>query len=69
MTDCKRLEKCLFFNNKLDNMPKLAERYKNKFCKGDCKNCARYIVAEATGSCPNDLFPNQIERVEKIINK
>ncbi|MFX1340778.1 MAG: hypothetical protein ACFFDK_19365 [Promethearchaeota archaeon] len=70
MPECKLIKNCPFFHNKMENMPSIAELYKKKYCQGDNVNCARFKVFNALGrsEVPIDLFPNQIERVSKIIN-
>jgi len=53
------------------NMPGTAEIYKKKYCAGEYADCARYLVFKAIGRehVPKDLFPNQQEKVQKIIDK
>ncbi len=46
MADCICLPKCLFFNDKMENMPSMAQMYKAKYCIGDKSKCARYMVFE-----------------------
>ena len=69
MADCELLKGCLFFNDKIHNMPTLAEQFKEKYCRGDNSNCARYMTCKALGreKVPPDLFPNQLERAKGII--
>ncbi len=69
MTDCELLEKCIFFNDKMANMPGMAALYKRQYCQGDNSGCARYIVFQALGRerVPADLFPNDVERAEQIV--
>jgi hypothetical protein len=70
MADCELIDGCMFFNNKMQNMPATAGLVKDKFCKGDFASCARYRVYKALGrpSVPQDLYPQQSEKVEMIIN-
>ncbi|MDD3620535.1 MAG: hypothetical protein PHX57_14195 [Desulfobulbaceae bacterium] len=69
MPDCELIHQCIFFNNKMRNYPAIAELLKRKFCKGTFTTCARYMVYKVKGraSVPTDLFPPEIEKVEKII--
>ena len=69
--DCELIQKCIFFNNKMQDMPATADIIKNKFCKNDFKTCARYKIAKSLGreKVPADLFPQQAELAEKIINE
>ena len=69
MADCEKLATCPFFNDKLANMPTVAELYKKNYCHGDSGECARYIVAVKLGSdrVPADLFPNMTARARNIV--
>jgi len=69
MADCECLATCIFFNDKMANMPGTADLYKARYCKKDNANCARYMVFKAVGKTkvPTDLFPNDVEKVKGII--
>ena len=69
MADCEVLGGCPFFNDKMANMPGTASAFKRKYCQGDNRSCARYMVLKALGKpkVPADLFPNQGDRAKKII--
>jgi hypothetical protein len=69
MADCKYIEKCPFFHDKMQNMPSMANTYKKNFCQGDYEACARYMVCSSLGkpSVPADLFPNQQAKAKEII--
>ena len=69
MADCKLLEKCLFFNDKMPGDSAVGELYKTKFCKGDCSNCARFVVAIKLGreKVPTNLYPNMLDRANQLI--
>ena len=71
MVDCKNLSGCIFFNDKMPNMPITADLFKKQFCKNNYKACARFIVGITLGKSngPNDLFPNQNEKVENLIKR
>lgn len=71
MRDCKNLSGCIFFNNKMENMPVTADLFKQAFCRKNYEECARFMVANALGkhSVPKDLFPNQDERARNLISK
>jgi hypothetical protein len=71
MADCEKTSGCLFFNDKLANMPSLAAMMKERYCKGDFSKCARYIVCTALGKekVPEDLFPAMLERANQIIRQ
>ncbi len=69
MTDCEMLEKCVFFNDKMANMPSTSELIKLRYCKGDSGECARFLVCKALGRerVPLDLFPNHTDRAQEMI--
>ena len=68
---CELLDGCLFFNDKMADMPAVAEIYKKNYCRGDSSECARLVVARAIGrpNVPKDLFPNQAWRVKEILEQ
>lgn len=70
MADCKLLETCLFFNDKMANMPSTAEVVKIRYCREENSGCARYMIYNAVGreKVPQDLFPNHVERAKQIID-
>ena len=69
MARCELIEKCIFFNDKMQGMPSTAATYKKIYCEQDFEKCARFMVAKALGreKVPEDLFPNQKDRAENII--
>lgn len=69
MANCEMLPECLFFSDKLANMPTIADNLKNIFCLGDNTLCARYLIAKHLGKdkIPFDLFPHNTDRVEIIL--
>ncbi|NLW25057.1 MAG: hypothetical protein GXY91_07485 [Clostridia bacterium] len=69
MADCPSIARCPFYNDQIPDRPAIINLYKSKYCKGDYCTCARWKVASALGkeAVPSDLFPNQFERAEKII--
>ncbi len=67
MSECEKLSKCAFFNDRMANMPATAEMFKKNYCLGDKTVCARYQVAITGKEVPVDLFPNQTERAKQII--
>ncbi len=71
MADCECIPGCIFFNDKMANMPALANSYKRQYCKGDKSNCARYIIfkAKGKGRVPSDLFPNNQSKAKVILEK
>jgi hypothetical protein len=69
MADCEMLAKCIFFNDKMANMPAMAEMLKKKYCRGDNSACARYVVCKSLGreKVPGDLTPSQLDRAQKLM--
>jgi len=70
MSDCESISKCGFSKNRMDNtMPALAEIMKQNYCQGAWDTCARHKLSHSLGkdSVPVDVFPNQHERANQII--
>ena len=69
MAECECLPACLFFNDKMANMPTIAEMMKDELCRGDNTQCARHMVFLALGreKVPADLWPRQVDEAKKII--
>jgi hypothetical protein len=69
MADCKYLPKCLYFKDKLKNMPIASELVKTMYCLWHYDECARYKVAMAMGSenVPSYLFLPETERAANIL--
>jgi hypothetical protein len=66
---CERLDVCPFFNDQMAYTPFLASLVKKQYCLGDPARCARLVVLLAKGvaAVPDDLYPTQEERAEKIL--
>lgn len=69
MTECHLLEGCQFCNGRHDVSPSFVELLMELYCKRHFNNCARYKIATTLGGpkVPPDLFPNNIERANKIL--
>jgi len=69
MADCECLPGCVFFNDKMQNMPAAANLLKKRLCRGDNAKCARHMVLSALGRAkvPPDLSPNQVDRATELI--
>jgi hypothetical protein len=69
MKDCELLSKCLYFNDKLKNMPIASEIVKKMYCRWHYEECARYRVAMVLGpeNVPTDLFPPEAERADRLL--
>lgn len=68
MASCEYLNGCPFFFGKMENMPTMADMFRNNYCLGDNTHCARFVVREALGkgNVPSDLFPNDFERARRL---
>ena len=72
MSVCKLMDQCVFFNDKMTDMPSTAEFFKTKYCRaGDNSSCARYLVFDKLGleQVPHDLLPCQVDRIEEILDE
>lgn len=69
MADCECLGICPFYNDRMANMPSMAKLTKKRFCKGNNKDCARFIVNKALGpqKVPSDLYPADREKAINIL--
>jgi len=71
MSECKALEGCPFFHDRMRSMPAVAALVKQRYCLGeDHSQCARYVVRKALGlgQVPADMFPDQIDRAQQLIS-
>ncbi len=70
MTDCAGIATCPFFNDRMQNMPFIADMMKKHYCRDDFEHCARYMVKQRLGKdrVPGDLFPNQSTKAERLIS-
>lgn len=71
MADCQCLPTCIFFNDRMADMPAMASSMKRRYCQGDNSQCARFMVFSALGKekVPNDLFPNNVVKAKLILNQ
>ncbi len=69
MAACQLIEKCIFFNDRMSHMPEMSEIYKDRYCRGEHDQCARYMVFRAWGreKVPTDLFPNDRDRAAELL--
>ena len=69
MADCECLTGCLFFNDKMANMPSTAANIKHLYCHGEHDRCARYTIFRKFGrsKVPDDLFPNEMHKAQAVI--
>jgi hypothetical protein len=69
MADCDRLATCIFFNDRMEQMPIVAALLKKQYCHGEFEACARYRVAAKLGSTyvPDNLFPQDTAAADRIV--
>lgn len=69
MAECELFDGCIFFDDKMNDMPAMAEQYKDRFCRGDKETCARYVVFKELGrdNVPATLFPDQLDEAQHIV--
>jgi len=69
MNQCECIPGCVFFNDKMAEMPMAAERMKQRYCLGNNEQCARHMVRQKLGRdhVPADLFPSQTDRALALI--
>ncbi len=67
--NCECLAGCPFFNDKMKNMPSMAEHMMKKYCRADWSSCARHMVFSTLGkpAVPADLFPAQKDRAKELL--
>lgn len=69
MAVCEKLEKCPFYQGKMDINKGVGAMYKKTYCEGDKTKCARYIVATQLGAehVTNSLYPNMNDAANKLL--
>jgi len=71
MADCQCIPGCVFFNDRMADMPAMANSMKKRYCQGDYSACARFMVFSALGreKVPPDLYPSNVEKARVILGK
>jgi hypothetical protein len=69
MSKCELIEKCIFFDKQMAEMPSTATAFKNFYCEQGYDKCARYMVGKAVGfdKVPDNLFPGHRDHAAQII--
>lgn len=69
MAECDKLTTCIFFNDRMDDMPTVAALLKKQYCQGDFRACARFRVTAKLGSTsvPGTLFPQDSATADRIV--
>ncbi len=68
MIACELCASCLFFNDKIPDMPDVAGYLKDTYCRKNFEKCARYQIYREFGRehVPSGLFPNEQDLVPDI---
>lgn len=68
MQICELCDSCIFFNDKMPDMPAVAGFLKDKYCRADFAACARFQIYIEFGreNVPAGLFPNEEAIVPQI---
>ena len=71
MAKCEKLEKCPFYQGKMNMDSGLGAMYRKKYCEGDKTLCARYIVSTQLGAeyVTNNLYPNMNDVANKLLDE
>lgn len=72
MNTCDKYKECTYINSDLTkDMGIFLDALKMKFCHGDYKKCARYILGKKIGAehVPETLLPSELEEAISIANK
>ena len=61
MAECELIDKCPFFSGQLAERADEREELKEKYCKNNNLNCARYMIASSVGKeqIPPNLYPDE----------
>ncbi|MCE1251925.1 MAG: hypothetical protein LWX83_00075 [Anaerolineae bacterium] len=71
MAECECLSGCIFFNDKMADKPATSEMLKRRYCLGDSRECARFMVRASLGKdkVPGNLYPNQKDKALELIKE
>lgn len=66
---CMFVDQCQFLIQNQDNMPKLRNLFRERYCFGPFEQCARYQVGSAVGfkNVPEYMLPSQNEWARQVI--
>ncbi len=61
MAECELIDECPFFRGQLTERADEREELKEKYCKNNNLNCARYMIASSVGKehIPPNLYPDE----------
>jgi hypothetical protein len=68
MAACAELATCRFLTVLMKDLPDVAELFQRRYCRMAHEDCARVRIRRLApeAAIPDDLFPNQIERVAEF---
>lgn len=68
---CTLIDQCQFLIQNEENMPKLRNMFRERYCLGSFEQCARYQVAMSLGmrNVPEFMLPSQNEWAWQIIQE
>ena len=81
MGKCSKSETCSFIDDRMSNMPSIAELFKKRLCEEDNSQCARYHLHNylekhnytaskewevRIAELSANLYPNEIDRVRQF---
>lgn len=68
MAICELSDTCIFFNDRMPDMPAVAGFLKDKYCRNGFEACARFRIYREFGreNVPAGLFPNEEVLVPEI---
>jgi hypothetical protein len=67
--ECERMKTCPFFGDRMKHLPAVSHVIKQNYCLGDKNLCARYQVAAAGIAIPDDLFPSDKARAQRLLQQ
>jgi hypothetical protein len=70
MQECELINTCPFYNGQLQGDLRQIEEMKDKYCRKNNLNCARYMIFIALGreKMPEGLFPHQKNKAYELIS-
>jgi len=69
MAQCNMRSTCIFYTDRMDDMPTAAELMKKQYCLGEFEICARHRVEAKLGSTcvPKILTPEDSRWADRIV--
>ncbi|MBI9097286.1 MAG: hypothetical protein JEY91_02360 [Spirochaetaceae bacterium] len=69
MGNCEIIDSCPFFLDQMGGDSDQNKEMKEKYCKNNNLNCARYMIESSLGKdkTPDDLFPHEKDKAYMFI--